>query len=78
MPSINYFQPPTKSAFVKRLTETYGELCSAANVARILGLKSYKGVYSWLKKNDVPAFDINGRKRWQTEMIAKRIWEAKA
>ena len=78
MPSINYYQPPTRSAFVKRLTETYGELCSASSVLKILGFKSYSVVYSWLKENEVPAFDINGRRRWQTETIAKRIWEAKA
>ena len=46
MPSINYYQPPTKSAFVKRLTETYGELCSASSVLKILGFKSYSVVYS--------------------------------
>lgn len=77
MPRIEYYKPEGKTAFIARLTASYGELCSAATAGRILGFRSYQTVYEWLKDNEIPEFDVNGRRRWETAAIGKRLWEAR-
>ena len=77
MPRAEYYLGTGKTAFVKSMTNSYGELCSAATASRILGFRSYQFVYDWLKKNGIPEFDVDGRRRWQTAEIANKLWEAK-
>lgn len=78
MQRLDYWAPAlTKKKFITDFIDKYGELCTAASAKSILGYKSYKGVYGWLKNAEVPEFNINGRRRWLTQSIATKIWEAR-
>lgn len=79
MPRLDYWKDTlTKKSFVTGFVEKYGDLCTAASARTMLGYKSYNGVYSWLKNQEVPEFNINGRRRWLTKTLAEKIWEARA
>ena len=77
MPKVKYFDPSGEQAFLTRLTASHGEFVSMAELCRMLGFKSYQALYAWLKDNDVPEFTIGKNKRYETAVIAEKLWETR-
>ena len=76
MGRIKYYDPDGKKAFLARIT-AHGDFVSEAELCRILGYKSKEPVRIWLKDNEVPEFLIGNRKRYETAVIAEKLWEAR-
>ena len=77
MPRVKYFDPNGEKAFLSRITTAHGEFVSMAELCRMLGFKSYQALYAWLKDNDVPEFTIGKNKRYETAVIAEKLWETR-
>ena len=76
MPRVKY-DPTGEKAFVSCMIASHGSLASIAVVGRMLGFKNYQVIYDWLAENGISAFDIHGRKRYNTQEIAAAIWRAR-
>ena len=77
MGRIKYYDPNGEKAFLSRMTTAHGDFVSMAELCRILGYKSKEPVRIWLKDNEVPEFLIGNRKRYETAVIAEKLWEAR-
>lgn len=75
MPRVRYYDPTGKQAFLERIAASHSDFISMAEMGRMLGFKSYKALYAWIKDNNVPEFQIGGRKRYETAVIAEKLWE---
>lgn len=51
----------------------FGNMLTAVDVGRFLGLEHHKSYEKWLK--DVRVFVVNGRKRYMAADVAKKLYE---
>lgn len=53
------------------IVDRYGNMVSLSQISHIIGRKSAKRLDAFLE--GLPCYEINGRRRWRTADIARRI-----
>lgn len=76
MPKVNYIAPAEQRALTKELTASYGGMLTLSTVGRLLGIKNRASVAAWL--SDVRGYEVNGRTRYMTADVARKLWEGRA
>lgn len=77
MPKVKYLDPPELKALSARLAASEGHLCSLSAVGRIIGYKNVDCIKRWLSEQGIPARSINGKLRYDTYDIARKLVEAR-
>lgn len=73
MPKVKYLDSPDFKAFTGRCTASEGHMCSLSGVGRIIGYKNTDCIKRWLESEGIKGKSINGRLRYDTYEVAKRV-----
>lgn len=73
MPKVKYLDPLNLKAFIERCTASEGHMCSLSGVGRIIGYKNTDCIKRWLESEGIKGKSINGRLRYDTYEVAKRV-----
>ena len=77
MPKVKYLDPPELKALSARLAASGGHMCSLSAVGRIIGYKNVDCIKRWLSEQGTTARTINGKLRYDTYDIARKLMEAR-
>ena len=75
MPRTNIGISPEERALTDEIREHHGNMLSAREVGAYLGLKNVKSYMAFL--DGVPAFDINGRRKYRAVDLAHKLMEVR-
>jgi len=73
MPRVNIGVPPGVLAMADDIRAEYDNMLTAADVRRLLGLKSQRSCDKWL--SSIQGYNVNGRPRFFAVDIARKLWE---
>lgn len=72
MPRTNTCLPYEQLQLAHTIRTQYGNMVTAADVGRLLGIKNVRSYTAWL--SDVPAYCINRRKKWFAADVAAKLY----
>ena len=74
MPRVRTLGVPTAQRELEEVIKAqYGNMLSAIDVGRFLGLTHHKSYEGWLE--NVKAYVVNGRKKYMAFDVAKKLYE---
>ena len=73
MPRVRLGVPSKQRELENIIKEQFGNMLTAIDVGRFLGLKHQHSYEKWL--SDVNSFCVNGRKRYMAADVAKKLYE---
>lgn len=75
MPRTNICTLPEVRELTTEIRRDYGNMLTAVDVGRLLGLAHPKAYKAWITDNDLLGYWINGRLRYMAADVATKLWE---
>lgn len=82
MPRVNLgtgstAKTPGMKSLEKTIIDLFGLSLNMADLLKVLGLKDRGQAKVWLEHEQIPAIEVNGRKRWLATDVARALENSK-
>ena len=72
MPKVTWNIPNEEKELTAELRDIWGGYMTIADIAKELGVKKWETAAAWVA--DIPATDVNGRKRYRVSAVAHKLY----